>query len=165
MAKVQNIIIIEDNETFSLLVTHYLKTNLGNANVFVENSGARAIESIKRLKPSLVILDYYLENELSAIDVMEVINAMVPRPKVILLSSITDEREKQQVMSMGIERFVPKSNESFYELLRVIEDLLDHQTDSNLTSTSGSLSAGQKTLIAAVSVLALIAITLWLIFT
>lgn len=120
-----NIIIIEDNETFSLLVTHYLRNNLENAVVFAEHSGARAMESIKRLRPSLVVLDYYLEDGLSAKDVMEVINEMpAPRPKVILLSSIQDVQEREAVMKMGIERFVPKTNQGFYELVRNIEEML-----------------------------------------
>jgi DNA-binding NarL/FixJ family response regulator len=136
-----NIIIIEDNETYSLLVTHYLKNNLENAVVFAENSGARAMESIKRLKPSLVILDYYLEDGLSAKDVMEVINEMdAPRPRVILLSSLQDADEIETVMKMGIERFVPKANQGFYELVRTIEELLyDGQTPNN-----DSLIAGNK---------------------
>lgn len=131
MKRQQNIIIIEDNETFSLLVTHYLKNNIGNAHIYAENSGAKAIASIRRLKPSLVVLDYYLENELSAKDVMKVINGMTNKPKVILLSSITDEAEKREVMAMGIEHFVPKSNESFYDLIRVIEQILERQKDES----------------------------------
>lgn len=139
MPKTKNIIIIEDNETFSLLVTHYLKSNLGDATVYVENSGARSIESIKRLKPSIVILDYYLENELSAKDVMNVINSMKVRPSVILLSSITDQKEKEEVMAMGIEKFVPKSNESLYDLIQVIEGILS-QNKSNQTGARKMLS-------------------------
>lgn len=120
------IIIIEDNETFSLLVTHYLKNNLDQVKVFAEHSGARAMETIQRLKPSLVVLDYYLEDHVSAKDVMEVINKMgSARPKVILFSSITDEVEKNEVLAMGIDLFVPKSNQSFYDLVRSIEALLD----------------------------------------
>lgn len=123
----RNIIVIEDNETFSLLVTHYIKNNLGDVNVFVENSGRKALDSIHRLKPYLVILDYYLEDDLSAKDVMLEINKMEDRPKVILLSSITDEEEKKEVMSMGIHSFIPKKNESIYDLVKTIQELLNDQ--------------------------------------
>lgn len=124
MAKNRNIIIIEDNETFSLLVTHYLKNNLMNANVFIENSGKKAVDSIQRLNPAIVVLDYYLEDEISAKDVMNVINEMPQPPKVILLSSITDEHEREEVMAMGIEEFIPKSNESIYDLVKTIQEQL-----------------------------------------
>ncbi|GEM_PF-849853 len=127
MPQNRNIVIIEDNETFSLLVTHYIKNNLGDVNVFVENSGKKALESIHRLKPYLVILDYYLEDDLSAKDVMSEINKMDDRPKVILLSSITDEDERNEVMSMGIHAFIPKKNESIYDLVKTIQDLLNDQ--------------------------------------
>jgi DNA-binding response OmpR family regulator len=136
MADQQNIIIVEDSETFSLLVTHYLKNNLGHVKVYVENSGAKAIERMKDLKPSLVVLDYYLEDDLSAIDVMIEVNKMEARPKVILLSSIKDEVEKAKVMSMGIERFVQKSNESMYELLQCIEELLEDRRGVQHTNPS-----------------------------
>lgn len=120
----RNIIIIEDNETFSLLITHYLRNNLGDVNVFIENSGKNAIHTIKKLNPSLVVLDYYLEDEISAKDVMLAINEMPSPPKVIMLSSMTDEKEKQEVMAMGVERFIPKSNESIYDLVKEIQDQL-----------------------------------------
>ena len=131
IASPYNIIIIGDNETFSMLVTHYLKNNLANAQVFAEVSAKKAIASIKRLKPTLVVLDYYLEDDLNAKDVMQVINEMgKDRPEVILLSSITDEKEKQEVMAMGIEQFVPKSNESFYDLVSAIEASLANRKAS-----------------------------------
>ena len=120
----RNIIIIEDNQTFSLLITHYLRNNLGDVNVFIENSGKNAIHTIKKLNPSLVVLDYYLEDEISAKDVMLAINAMPVPPKVIMLSSMTDEREKEEVMAMGVQRFIPKSNESIYDLVKEIQDQL-----------------------------------------
>mgnify|MGYP006139009221 CR=1 FL=1 len=141
MAKAKNIIIIEDNETFSLLVTHYLKNNLGKVQVYVENSGARAIESIKRLKPTIVILDYYLENDLSAKDVMRVINSMDVRPSVVLLSSIKDQAKKDEVMEMGIEKFVPKSNESLYDLIQVIETILSRDQYGDSAKSRLSISA------------------------
>lgn len=158
MPKNRNIIIIEDNETFSLLVTHYIKNNLGDVNVFVENSGKKALESIHRLKPYLIILDYYLEDDLSAVDVMNEINKMNDRPKVILLSSITDEGERQEVMKMGIHSFIPKKNESIYDLVKTIQDLLDD--DNSGKTTNGPLGLNSKTslilILAAVIVIAII---------
>lgn len=97
---------------------------MGDVNVFIENSGKNAIHTIKKLNPSLVVLDYYLEDEISAKDVMLAINAMPVPPKVIMLSSMTDEREKEEVMAMGVQRFIPKSNESIYDLVKEIQDQL-----------------------------------------
>ncbi|MEZ4721313.1 MAG: response regulator [Flavobacteriales bacterium] len=132
MAKNRNIIIIEDNETFSLLVTHYLKNNLIASNIFVENSGKKAIRSIERLNPAVVVLDYYLEDDISAKDVMKVIKAMDQPPHVILLSSMTDEREKKEVMDMGISQFIQKSNESIYDLVKAIREYVpEMEPESN----------------------------------
>jgi DNA-binding NarL/FixJ family response regulator len=141
----RNIIIIEDNETFSLLITHYLRNNLGDVNVFIENSGKNAIHTINKLNPALVVLDYYLEDDISAKDVMEVINKMPLRPKVILLSSMTDEKEKSEIMAMGIERFIPKSNESIYDLVKEIQDqmhLIDPAAQSRPRVEKSGLSTG-----------------------
>lgn len=141
MATNRNIIIIEDNETFSLLVTHYLKNNLMNAKVFIENSGKKAIEGIKRLNPAIVVLDYYLEDEISAKDVMQVINEMDHSPKVILLSSITDEQEREEVMAMGIDEFIPKSNESIYDLVKIIQEkLVELEDEDGMQRVQGKLS-------------------------
>lgn len=93
-------------------------------NVFIENSVKNAIHTIKKLNPSVVVLDYYLEEDVSAKDVMKSINEMEDRPKVIMLSSMTNETEKKEVMAMGVERFIPKSNESIYDLVKEIQDQL-----------------------------------------
>ncbi len=72
---------------------------------------------------------------------MNVINSMEVRPTVILLSSITDQKEKEEVMAMGIEKFVPKSNESLYDLIQVIEGILNenrlnHNSSGNMLSVN-----------------------------
>lgn len=159
MAKNRNIVIIEDNETFSLLVTHYLKNNLANANVFIENSGKKAVESIKRLNPAIVVLDYYLEDDLSAKDVMSVINELPNPPRVILLSSMTDEHEKQEIMNMGVRQFIPKSNESIYDLVRIIQDHLAEieKEDTRRSNTSG-LSLQLKIALISIALLAVAAL-------
>lgn len=159
MAKNRNIVIIEDNETFSLLVTHYLKNNLANANVFIENSGKKAVESIKRLNPAIVVLDYYLEDDLSAKDVMSVINELPNPPRVILLSSMTDEHEKQEIMNMGVRQFIPKSNESIYDLVRIIQDhLAEIEKEDTRRSTTSGLSLQLKIALISIALLALAAL-------
>ncbi|GAB4378333.1 MAG: hypothetical protein Kow0075_08140 [Salibacteraceae bacterium] len=136
MAQQQNILIIEDNEAFSLLVTHYLNKNLLNVRVFVENSGQKAIESIKRLNPSIVVLDYFLENNLSAEDVINVIKSMPSQPKIILLSSLKEKEEIDKMMQLGVKAFIPKSNESFYDLVKVIHELMPENGVENPVRSS-----------------------------
>lgn len=130
MSQKQNIVIIEDNETFALLITHYLKNNLTNANVYIENSGRKAIHSIKRMNPVVVVLDYYLEDQVSAKDVMETINQMDRPAKVILLSSNQNEIEINEVMQMGVHSYLPKANESIYALLKCIQSILSELENS-----------------------------------
>lgn len=160
----RNIIIIEDNETFSLLITHYLRNNLGDVNVFIENSGKNAIHTIKKLNPSIVVLDYYLEEDISAKDVMKSINEMPDRPRVIMLSSMTNESEKQEVMAMGVERFIPKSNESIYDLVKEIQDqLTDMMPASEAVATKEKgLSTNAKIGILGMLILVTVAIIVWL---
>lgn len=159
MAKNRNIVIIEDNETFSLLVTHYLKNNLANANVFIENSGKKAVESIKRLNPAIVVLDYYLEDDLSAKDVMSVINELPHPPRVILLSSMTDEHEKEEIMKMGVRQFIPKSNESIYDLVRIIQDhLVEIEKEDTQRATASGLSLQVRIALISIGLLVLAAL-------
>ena len=157
----RNIVIIEDNETFSLLVTHYIKNNLGDVNVFVENSGKKALESIHRLKPYLVILDYYLEDDLSAKDVMGEINKMEDRPQVILLSSIKDEAERNEVMAMGIHSFIPKKNESIYDLVKTIQDLLNDSEKRNGFNASALRINSRTALLVILAAVIMVAIIIY----
>lgn len=160
----RNIIIIEDNETFSLLITHYLRNNLGDVNVFIENSGKNAIHTIKKLNPSLVVLDYYLEDDISAKDVMKSINEMEDRPRVIMLSSMTNESDKKEVMAMGVERFIPKSNESIYDLVKEIQEQLQDMmpAEESLPSQEKGLSTNAKIGILGLLVLLVVAFVIWL---
>lgn len=156
----KNVIIIEDNETFSLLVTHYMKNNLGDVNVFVENSGRKAIESIHRLRPSIVILDYFLEDDLSGQDVMNAIDKMPDRPDVILLSSLKDEKEKQEIMARGVHAFIPKSNESIYDLVKTVQELLEKKSEEETQKNKAASLFGKPFLLIAAIVALIIVIAL-----
>jgi len=166
MASNRNIVIIEDNETFSLLITHYLRNNLGDVNVFIENSGKNAIQTIKKLNPSLVVLDYYLEDDISAKDVMLAINDISVPPKVIMLSSMTDEKEKQEVMAMGVEKFIPKSNESIYDLVKEIQDqlqLIGSEGDQEAPDEKSGLSS--SAMIGLTALVAILLLSAYLVFS
>ena len=137
----KNILVIEDNETYSLLTTHYLKNNVPNGNIFIENSAKRAIESLPQLNPTVIVLDYYLEEQLSARDVLVAIKKLPKKPHVILLSSIEDKHEQEAIMKLGVDQFIPKSNASMYDLLKTILEVLERQDDG---VTDRSQNAGGK---------------------
>lgn len=133
----KNILVIEDNETYSLLTTHYLKNNIPDGNVFIENSAKRAIASLKRLTPSVIVLDYYLEDQLSARDVLEEIKRLSKKPYIILLSSIEDKQEQEAILKLGVDQFIPKSNASMYDLLKAIQEALEQEERASIAGPDG----------------------------
>lgn len=124
MAAKQSILIVEDNEAFALLVGHYLRTNLSGVHIEIEHSGRRAMQTISRLKPTVIVLDYYLEDQLLASTLLEKIKTEAHQPTTILFSGAESQREIDTAMEHGFDYYLPKNNESIYRLMTLAQQAL-----------------------------------------
>ena len=81
-----------------------------------------AIQSIRRLKPAVVILDISMPGG-SGIQVLEAIRKERPVPLIIMLTNFTDEPYRRCCFKLGADYFFDKSNE-FEKVKDVLENII-----------------------------------------
>jgi DNA-binding NarL/FixJ family response regulator len=80
-----------------------------------------AIQSIRRRRPDVVILDISMPGG-SGIQVLETIRKDKPVPLIIMLTNFTHEPYRQRCLKLGADYFFDKSNE-FEKVKDVLENL------------------------------------------
>jgi DNA-binding NarL/FixJ family response regulator len=81
-----------------------------------------AIQSIRRLRPAVVILDISMPGG-SGIQVLETIRREKQVPLIIMLTNFTHEPYRQRCFKLGADYFFDKSNE-FEKVKEVLEHLV-----------------------------------------
>ncbi len=111
-------ILVIDDET---LITMALKRALEKRGhtVNVANSGAEGVESWRKLKPELVVLDFIMP-DMNADQVLATIGER-GSCKVILMSAYLGEKTVEQPSSMQIELFIKKPFENIFDVCDLIE--------------------------------------------
>jgi DNA-binding NarL/FixJ family response regulator len=80
-----------------------------------------AIQSIRRLRPAVVILDISMPGG-SGIQVLETIRKEKPAPLIIMLTNFTHEPYRQRCFKLGADYFFDKSSE-FEKVKEILENL------------------------------------------
>ncbi|WP_148252726.1 winged helix-turn-helix domain-containing protein [Aidingimonas lacisalsi] len=99
-----HVLIIEDDERLASLTKDYLESN--DFKVTVESDGARGVERIVELQPSLVILDLMLPGE----DGLSICRRARPdyAGPILMLTARTDDMDQVLGLEMGADDYVPK---------------------------------------------------------
>ena len=80
-----------------------------------------AIQSIRRLRPAVVILDISMPGG-SGIQVLETLRKEKPVPLIIMLTNFTHEPYRQRCLKLGADYFFDKSSE-FEKVKEILENL------------------------------------------
>jgi len=98
-----------------------LLSDLPGVDIVAEAQTAfEAIQSIRRLKPAVVILDISMPGG-SGIQVLETIRKEKPVPLIIMLTNFTHEPYRQRCFKLGADYFFDKSTE-FEKVKDVLEN-------------------------------------------
>ncbi|GHC16011.1 winged helix-turn-helix domain-containing protein [Aidingimonas halophila] len=99
-----HVLIIEDDERLASLTKDYLESN--DFQVTVEADGARGVERIIELQPSLVILDLMLPGE-DGLSICRRARHEYAGP-ILMLTARTDDMDQVLGLEMGADDYVPK---------------------------------------------------------
>ena len=112
------ILLVEDNQAISKLVTHKLKKS-GFKYHHCEN-GSEGLEAIKKLNPDLVVLDVMLPS-MNGFEVLRQlrIDAKTSDTKVIMLSSKSRMEDIEKGFDLQVEDYIEKPFKPNELLLRI----------------------------------------------
>lgn len=113
-----NVIIVEDNKVLSLLLCKMIE-RIGLKILDVISTGNEAIEKIAELQPDLIFMDIMLEDDISGIDVMEVLRNQNIKTPVIYITGNSDPYNREKAAKTNYAAFLTKPV-TFGELARSV---------------------------------------------
>jgi len=158
MVKKKNILVVEDDEMYSMFLTHYLDTNLGNVNINVCQTGAEGLRQIKTAQPDVVILDYYLDDT-NGMEILKTIKRLYPGIIVIVLSAQKKIETAVELLKEGAHAYLEKNPDSSHELLQSLEEAFEAQNASKIAVVV-NFSSKNKAVRYAIIALVIIVVTL-----
>jgi len=101
----KNILIVEDEAINAMLIKNILKADHNILGICT--NGADAIKQINELKPDFIIMDIFLDDELTGIDVM---NKIISRNRIphIYCTAYADESILEKARKTGPEEILIK---------------------------------------------------------
>lgn len=116
------ILIVEDEDSIVKALT--LKLSLKEHELFVANNGDEAISKVRSHNFDIVLLDIILPGR-SGIEVLEVIDNLSHKPKVIILSELNVTDLYKKIASFSVEQHYVKSFLLLSKLMDHIDLLMD----------------------------------------
>lgn len=130
------IIIADDNKNFSENLEQFLESNEDMTVLGMTNNGVDALKMVEELEPDILILDLILPR-LDGLGVLNHLNGMSHRPKVIISTAMGQENMTQEAVRLGIDYFLLKPYDFQTISMRI------HQLSGNgIAVTPQAVSAG-----------------------
>jgi len=126
-----NVIIADDNKEFCNILNEYLSNQKDIVVTGIANNGIEALKLIEEKKPDLVVLDIIMPI-LDGLGVLERLNTMdlYPKPCIIVLSAVGQNRITQRAISLGAAYYVVKPFDMDV-LVKRIRQILNNITESD----------------------------------
>lgn len=103
------ILIVEDHKDFRQAVRHFLELNQVKARLTEACSGEEGVLLAKRLKPKIVIMDFYLRG-MNGVEAATKIKEILPKCRVIMLTMLDPKEIAFKEHRHIIHAFVSKSD-------------------------------------------------------
>jgi DNA-binding response OmpR family regulator len=121
-AQTDKILLVDDEKAIRLALTECLKT--AGFETLEASEGGKALKIARNQRPALIILDVMMPD----VSGLEVCRTLKKDPgtrgiKIIMLSARGQEKEKEEGLQAGADRYITKPF-SYEELMREIEELL-----------------------------------------
>ncbi len=104
MKKIQHLLIVEDDLSLSEWIQEYLTNH--NYQVSVINSGGRAVDAIRQLRPDLVVLDIELP-EKNGFDICKEARQFYSCP-ILMITASCDEMDEVLSLELGADDYLSK---------------------------------------------------------
>ena len=124
MDKKKSIMIVDDNKEFVTLLNDYINLQDDMEVVKCHYDGLNAVETIKNVKPDVLLLDIIMPEKDGIAVLEELSSENIKIPLIIIMSSIGQERITQKAISLGATYYVIKPFD-MKNIVTRIRDLLE----------------------------------------
>ena len=114
----KRILVVDDEPPIQRILRRNLMMN--GYEVLVAEDGKQAVEIALHQQPDLILLDLCLPGDLDGLDVCKQIRLAMYKTPIIVLSAVTEEKQKVRALDMGADDYLTKpfSNEELQARVR-----------------------------------------------
>ena len=114
----KRILVVDDEPPIQRILRRSLLMN--GYEVFVAEDGKQAIEIASHQPLDLMLLDLCLPGNLDGLDVCKYVRSFIPKLPIIVLSALTEEKQKVRALDLGADDYLTKpfSNEELQARVR-----------------------------------------------
>lgn len=125
------IFIVDDDVLYTKALEHSIASKLPSVAIKTFQTGEACLQQIK-LKPDIVILDYYLDSKVSyawnGLTILKQIKKLNPKTKVIMLSVQDSLEIAVKCIDSGSFDYISKSESAFVRINNVLMNIVDDIT-------------------------------------
>jgi DNA-binding NtrC family response regulator len=130
-------ICLVDDDMMCLNLYRQFVKQLGYTNVEIFDNGYDCLDSLEKLQPAIIFLDYNME-EMNGIDVLKKIRAINPKIVVVFISGQEDVEVAVNAMRQGAVDYIVKSSLNTERMKEIMEKLEPLVPDTTVAKTKGS---------------------------
>ncbi|SPF31366.1 stage 0 sporulation protein A [Candidatus Desulfosporosinus infrequens] len=133
------ILLADDNREFVEIVKEFIERQEDMSLVGVAYHGNEALELISREEPHVVLLDIIMPH-LDGLGVLEKLQYVSQRPKIIILTAFGQESMTQRAVNLGANYYIlkPFDLDTLGKRIRQLQDDFSDTSNSSLMSNTGS---------------------------
>lgn len=125
--KKTRIFLVDDDPLYLKALEYSISSNMGSLAISTFQTGEACLQSMK-LKPSIVILDYYLNSEIpyawNGVTILKQIKKISPRTKIIMISGQDSLNVAIDCMEKGAHDYVSKSRASLIRINNIVKNIV-----------------------------------------
>ncbi len=122
----ENILIVEDDILYMNLIKKELE-KMGYGKMKTFSTGQEAINNLD-FKPDIALLDYFLEKDLTGMDVMKIIKKRYPDMQVIFLTGSDDVNIAVDTMRNGAYDYIVKGDTAFIRIRHLLKKISEENS-------------------------------------
>jgi DNA-binding NtrC family response regulator len=120
-SKRETIFVVEDDILYLNLIKKELE-KLGYDNVIAFSSGTEALQNLNT-KPDIAMLDYFLEKDLTGMDILKKIRKRWPDTQTIFLTASDDVNIAVDTMRNGAYDYIVKGDTAFIRIRHLLKKI------------------------------------------
>jgi two-component system, OmpR family, response regulator len=125
-----SVFLVDDDLMYLVAMEHYLLQYIPTLKIKTFQTGESSLQQMKINPPDIVILDYFLDSEVSSakngIDILRKIKTMNTATKVVMLSRQNDIKVALYSIRYGASDYISKGTKAFSEIKNILMDMTDH---------------------------------------
>lgn len=156
-----NIILVEDNQVYTMMLDHKLKNVFKHFHLNTYTSAEECLNNLSKDNPDMIIMDYYL-NGMNGLEALKRIKKVKQSLPVIMLSHQKELDVALNLLSAGAYDYIIKDEDTFLKLRNSIQNVLNQRKLENENLTLKIQVNKHKITIIAMAAVILIIIVLFI---